>query len=66
MELRAGLGSQAKTVDDLAAKLKEKGMQIVAPDRKAFRDVMWPKASRPYMVKIWGEEMVKKFEALGD
>ncbi len=56
----------AKAVADLTGKLKERGMQIVDADRKAFRDVMWPKASRPYMVKTWGEEAVKKLEALAE
>ena len=56
----------AKAVADLTGKLKERGMQIVDADRKAFRDVMWPKASRPYMVKAWGAEAVKKLEALAE
>jgi tripartite ATP-independent transporter DctP family solute receptor len=56
----------AKSVGELTSKLKEKGMQIIQPDKKAFRDIIWPQVSRPYMVKWWGEEQVKKFEALAD
>ena len=56
----------AKAVDELTGKLKDKGMQIVQPDRKAFRAIMWPNASRPFMVKAWGEDLVKKLEALAD
>ena len=56
----------AKTVTDLTGKLKERGMQIVDADKKAFREVMWPKASRPYIVKAWGEDAVKKLEALAE
>jgi TRAP-type transport system periplasmic protein len=55
-----------KAVGDLTAKLKERGMQVVEVDKKAFRDVMWPKASRPYIVKTWGEDAVKKLEALAE
>lgn len=56
----------AKSMDELTATLKAKGMQIVQPDRKAFRDIMWPQATRPFLVKAWGEDLVKKVEALAD
>ncbi len=55
-----------RAVGELTAKLKERGMQIVEVDKKAFRDVMWTKASRPYIAKAWGEEAVKKLEALAE
>jgi TRAP-type C4-dicarboxylate transport system substrate-binding protein len=56
----------AKSMDDLTATLKAKGMQIAQPDRKAFRDIMWPQATRPFLVKAWGEDLTKKVEALAD
>ncbi len=56
----------AHAVGDLAAKLKEHGMQTIDVDKKAFRDLMWAKASRPYIVKAWGEDAVKKLEALAE
>lgn len=56
----------AKTVAELTGRLKEKGMQVIEPDRKAFRTVMWTNASRPFMVKAWGEDVVKQLEALAD
>jgi tripartite ATP-independent transporter DctP family solute receptor len=55
-----------KAAGELTAKLKERGMQIIQPDKKSFRDIIWPQVSRPYMVKFWGEEQLKKFEALAD
>ncbi len=56
----------AKSLADLTATLKAKGMQIIPVDRKAFRDIIWPQATRPFLVKAWGEDLVKKVEALAD
>ncbi len=63
MQHRDRLG---RAVGELTVKLKEGGMQIIDADKKAFRDVMWPQASRPYVVKAWGEDAVRKLEALAE